>query len=459
MKRYLIITALVLALPRTAAAVPNCAEVVQAALTERARECFSAELRDTRAPNYCGNITDSDNNNVCTFSTDSTRCVPKTALLFDQCNSYNRRGVCEGSCPSQAVMNQFLDQLIPAGTFDAGEAPRQPVLPRLNVQVPGLQPFTAPLEKVVGEKRIVEIDFIAQYIAGIYRYLIGIVGIAAGVMIVWAGIKWLTAGGMPDRIGSAKKQIAGAIMGVIIALGAYVILFVVNPELVRLKPLHVEVVERLELDLTANENTVPPGDTDAAPVAGAGFGGIPVFKQGQSPWREQPYGDCGGHEGKASYTYSGCGPSSLAMVLKFYGVNADPAIVGAFAVEKGFRKCGKGTNPALMTSVDQNPAWANLEGEQVTRTRALELLREGKPIVFATPAINECYRRAGHYMVATGIDPQGRVRVNDPATCGRHRGGYNGEDGVWAGANGEGVTALTIEKFNTGSVGWYIHPK
>lgn len=140
---------------------------------------------------------------------------------------------------------------------DAGEPQQQPVLPRLQVSIPGLTPFTNPFREPTvvteGDKRVLYIDFLAVYISAIYRYLIGIVGIVAGIMIVWAGIKWLTAGGMPDRIGSAKKQIAGAIMGMIIALGAYVILFVVNPELTRLKPLRIEVVESIPLGLQEEE--------------------------------------------------------------------------------------------------------------------------------------------------------------------------------------------------------------
>ncbi len=265
MKRYAIITAIAFTiLPPIASAAPNCAEVMQATLTERANTCSSAELRDTRASNYCGNITDSDNNNACNFSTDSTRCVPRTALLFDQCNSYRSRGQCEGNCPSQAVMNQFIEHLTPPAE-DAGEAPEQIILPRLQVQVPGIKPFTDPISRTTAEGRtFYEIDFIAQYIAGGYRYLLGIVGIVAGIMIVWAGIKWMTAGGMPDRIGSAKKQIAGAIMGVIIALGAYTILFVINPELVRLKPLRIEVVEKIPLGLQEVE-TEEASETPAQP--------------------------------------------------------------------------------------------------------------------------------------------------------------------------------------------------
>ncbi|MBI4135264.1 TrbC/VirB2 family protein [Candidatus Uhrbacteria bacterium] len=74
-----------------------------------------------------------------------------------------------------------------------------------------------------------------NYIQRLYNYLLGIVGIVAGIMIVWAGVKWLTAGPLPERIEDAKKKIAGAIMGLVIALASYVILQTVNPALVNLR--------------------------------------------------------------------------------------------------------------------------------------------------------------------------------------------------------------------------------
>lgn len=360
--------------------------------------------------------------------------------------------------PCSTTPNCFPAPLLEEPTFE-------PTLPRLQIPVPTLRPFTKPLKTVTPEgKTVLVIDFLTTYIVGIYKYLVGIAGIMAGVMIVWAGIKWLTSAGNPERIGDARKKIASALMGLILVLGSYVVLNLVNPDLVFLKPLRVEFVEPILLDLSAMENTVPPGDVDTAPPAGAGFNGVPAFKQSQEPWRTQPYGDCGGHAGKASYAYSACGATSLAMVLKFHGLNVDPMSVGSWAVENGYRQCGKGTSPGLMTNVDKNPAWANMVGEPVNGQEALEFLSQRKPIIFATPEIKldetkKCYKKGGHYMLATGIDEQGRVRVNDPATCGRAFGGFNGEDGVWAGANGEGVTALTKEKFLRGSIGWYVHPK
>lgn len=138
------------------------------------------------------------------------------------------------------------------------------VLPRLQVPMPTLQPFTAPVETVTAEgKKVLTIDFLAKYLKAVYQYLVSIAGILAGIMIVWAGVKWLTSAGNPEKIGEAKKKIAGAMVGLVLVLGSYVILKTINPDLVIFKPLRVESVPQIKLELQGD------GDMPDEPPAGA----------------------------------------------------------------------------------------------------------------------------------------------------------------------------------------------
>ncbi|PCI20473.1 hypothetical protein COB64_02015 [Candidatus Wolfebacteria bacterium] len=76
-------------------------------------------------------------------------------------------------------------------------------------------------------------DKLGKYFELIFKLLIGIAGVLAVVMIVMGGIQYM----MEESIlakGEAKKRITSAIGGLLLALGAFAILFTINPDLVNL---------------------------------------------------------------------------------------------------------------------------------------------------------------------------------------------------------------------------------
>lgn len=98
--------------------------------------------------------------------------------------------------------------------------------------------FCLPVGKTVtqiafgGKKEFLHLGDFIQY--G-YRYGVMVAGILGVLVIFAAGIEWLTSGGNAERISSAHKRIAGALMGVLIAAMSYVILDAINPYLTRLR--------------------------------------------------------------------------------------------------------------------------------------------------------------------------------------------------------------------------------
>ncbi len=80
-----------------------------------------------------------------------------------------------------------------------------------------------------------KITGLGNYIRRLYTYLIGISGVVAGLIIVWAGVTWLTSGGNPEHISSAKQKMGNAFVGLFLILGSYVILQTVNPALINLR--------------------------------------------------------------------------------------------------------------------------------------------------------------------------------------------------------------------------------
>lgn len=88
-----------------------------------------------------------------------------------------------------------------------------------------------------GDAKIVSgnTGMIGAYIKQIFEYAIGIVGIVAASIIAWGGISYLTAGGSADKISNAKSWISAALFGLILAMASYLLLSIVNPNLVNFK--------------------------------------------------------------------------------------------------------------------------------------------------------------------------------------------------------------------------------
>lgn len=77
------------------------------------------------------------------------------------------------------------------------------------------------------------IDF-PQLILSIYKFGIWTVGIAGLFMLVVGGFTYMTSAGNTSTAGSGKKIITDALFGIVAALAAYLILYVINPDLTRI---------------------------------------------------------------------------------------------------------------------------------------------------------------------------------------------------------------------------------
>lgn len=85
------------------------------------------------------------------------------------------------------------------------------------------------LQKVSGDSPFVE------YVSKIIPFLLAFAALAAFVQIVFGGILRATSGGNPSAIGDANDRIWMAILGLVLALSAYLILRTINPDLVSLR--------------------------------------------------------------------------------------------------------------------------------------------------------------------------------------------------------------------------------
>lgn len=132
--------------------------------------------------------------------------------------------------------------------------------PRLEIPIPFVK-FTDP---ILNDDRIT-LPFIAQYIGGIYQFLIGIVGVVAALMIMYGGYLYITSRGDKDRAKEGRRRILNAVIGLVLAFGSYLILFVINPSLVSFEGLKLTKVSSETIGVDDHDRgAIPePGDNRA----------------------------------------------------------------------------------------------------------------------------------------------------------------------------------------------------
>lgn len=120
------------------------------------------------------------------------------------------------------------------------------VMPDPKIPIPGMDKIESPTCTQENGKEMCSISWLNIYIAGIYKYAIGIVAILATIVMMIGGVVWITAAGDSGRINEAKQWITGAVTGLVLAFSSYTILYFVNPDLVKLKPIRVEKIIKVE---------------------------------------------------------------------------------------------------------------------------------------------------------------------------------------------------------------------
>lgn len=110
-------------------------------------------------------------------------------------------------------------------TSSFGSAISQDVLTVLEGS-PGVTAQSGPLSLPTTQSTFQDI------ISSAFNYSIILVGIAVFIMIMWGGFLWLTSAANPSNISRAKGIIFNAILGAVLLVSAYVILYTINPELV-----------------------------------------------------------------------------------------------------------------------------------------------------------------------------------------------------------------------------------
>ncbi len=165
--------------------------------------------------------------------------------------------------------------------------------PKTNIKLPTLSGGFSDVSKNVVEEpegTFILIPWIGEYMGAIFNFALGIVSIVAVVMIIIQGAKVVVSAG-----GSAKseayKGITKAVIGLIVMWGSYVILYTINPELVRFKSLKILYIEQEDLPAFEEMQTTEFDTTnisDSGSFASTGSVATPAYTGSYS----SAYPDC-----------------------------------------------------------------------------------------------------------------------------------------------------------------------
>ncbi len=115
--------------------------------------------------------------------------------------------------------------------------------PTLQVEIPDVKFSEGKIEG-----NVLKVNYLGDYIAGIYKYLIGISTTIAIVMLMIGGLQWAIGASSQENISKAKKRINNALIGLVLLLSVYAILFIVNPNLTFLKTPDLEIRKYVNLE-------------------------------------------------------------------------------------------------------------------------------------------------------------------------------------------------------------------
>ncbi len=143
-----------------------------------------------------------------------------------------------------------------------------------------------------------------------------------------------------------------------------------------------------------------------------GYNNVPYFSQNDPRWKNKYFG-CG-----ATLGLNGSAPTSLAMVLNYFGIKTDPIKVVDLILKEDYRDCEKGFKEGFICKVIETLGKGKgIKCEKKNVTEILDGLKNNKIAIIKTRSIPP-YPNGGHYVVLTGIKTkwdEDFIYYNDPS--------------------------------------------
>ena len=138
---------------------------------------------------------------------------------------------------------------------------------------------------------------------------------------------------------------------------------------------------------------------------------FPFLLQGDGRWGSSLYTSKG--DSSQTIESSGCGPTSMAMVLRSYGHNVSPIDTCNYSLNHGFRTSNQGTSWGFFNSIANSYGLTCIDlGKDANKVS--QALDNGYPVIASMGP--GAFTTGGHFIVLVGKDTNGNIVVNDPAS-------------------------------------------
>lgn len=196
---------------------------------------------------------------------------PDTSRIDWAQDSDSEAGIDVGAdCDEAEELAAAAEGIVGSGAASSSGTSLSPLLtPQLEIPIPDLS-----FAKAVADSNVVTSNFIGEYVTGVYKFLIGFAVTIAIVMMMIGGIQYVV-GATSGDIGKAKERIRNAVVGFVLLLFVYVILFTVNPQTTLFSSLELKYIAEIP-----TENFFEPTDANAiaCTASGADLTGVNAFQ-------------------------------------------------------------------------------------------------------------------------------------------------------------------------------------
>ncbi len=343
--------------------------------------------------------------------------------------------------PIQTMITGCIDYTLGNTLYGTTSTPNdppkesKPVIFTPQVSIPGSIQFGGKIFSInQGQDIQVNGELLAKYIAVLFNWLIGAIGVIVVAYMAFGGMQWLAAAGSADGINKAKETIRDSMIGLLLVVSSYTVLYFINPNLVGFKILDIPIVSPIYLNFDEGDISVGKGvQRDAGGYSSVE--GLICYKQAWEPWGGKLYGDCEPSNGKDSnYANAACGPTSVAMVVSsLTSQSVEPNIIGQKMISGGYRPCGGGTS---LDGIMKVPLQYGLKTSSVNWNGVTQCLQNGGYVVArmwgpakGKPQVCSRFTNNGHYIVIGGINGN-KIQINDSAgSYPRKNTDYKGTEG------------------------------
>jgi len=151
-------------------------------------------------------------------------------------------------------------------TLTPGTSSTDYISPILSVNIPQIS-----FSKILSEGGYIEVNWLSEYISGMYKFLLSISAIFAVLMLMVGGLQYVAS---PSGSGAAaaKKRITNALTGMVLLFSVYLILYTVNPKLTAFEGLTIKTID----PILFLETSGPEGEGDAASGSSSSVGSYTV---------------------------------------------------------------------------------------------------------------------------------------------------------------------------------------